>query len=87
MTKAKGNMYPNVWTHNIIKGKCPHGCTYCYMNSIAKRHNSPQKDLFFDEKALIPLGKGKTIFIGSSCDMWADDVPEEYRKKNMKSFD
>ena len=33
MTKAKGNMYEDVdWAHNVIKGNCPHGCSYCYID-------------------------------------------------------
>jgi len=35
----------------------------------------PQPELHFDEKGLkTDLGKGNTIFVGSSCDMWAEDV-------------
>lgn len=30
--ESKGNMYEFVThTWNPIKGKCSHGCTYCYM--------------------------------------------------------
>ena len=62
-------MYPWVThTWNVIKGKCPHDCSYCYM----KRY--PQPELHFDEKELrTDLGYGNTIFVGSSCDMWCLD--------------
>jgi len=68
LNKSKGNMYPFVdYTYNVIKGKCPHDCSYCYM----KRY--PQPELHFDEKELkTNLGSGNTIFVGSSCDMWAE---------------
>lgn len=73
LNKSKGNMYPWVThTWNVIKGKCPHDCSYCYM----KRY--PQAELHFDKKELkTDLGSGNFIFVGSSCDMWADAVPTE----------
>jgi protein gp37 len=38
----------------------------------------PQPELHFDEKELkTDLGSGNTIFVGSSCDMWADSIPTE----------
>jgi len=80
MTKAKGNMYTQIsHTHNIIKGKCPHQCSYCYMNSLNKRYGITPKEPYLDEKELkANLGKGNIIFIGSSCDMWAKDIPSEW---------
>uniref|UniRef100_A0A6M3JVQ0 Radical SAM superfamily protein n=1 Tax=viral metagenome TaxID=1070528 RepID=A0A6M3JVQ0_9ZZZZ len=71
LNKQKGNMYPWVThTWNVIKGKCPHDCSYCYMKGY------PQTELHFDEKELkTDLGSGNVIFVGSSCDMWADEIP------------
>ena len=70
LNKQKGNMYGFVTdTWNTVKGKCPHDCSYCYMKVF------PQNNIRFDEKELeTDLGKGKTIFIGSSTDMWADSI-------------
>ncbi len=72
LNKSKGNMYPWVThTWNAIKGKCPHDCLYCYM----KRY--PQKEIRLVESELnFDLGSGSTIFVGSSCDMWAKEVPD-----------
>lgn len=73
LNKSKGNMYN--WcnfTWNPIRGKCPHRCGYCFMKD---RDVGP---LRLDEKALADsLGSGRTIFVGSSTDMWADAVPGE----------
>jgi len=71
LNKTKGNMYPWVThTWNPIKGKCPHDCAYCYMKKWGE-----QPDLHLDEKELkTDLGKGNTIFIGSSTDMWCFEV-------------
>jgi len=68
---AKGNMYSFVtYTWNAIKGKCPHDCSYCYMKQFK------QSELHFDEKELkVDLGEGNFIFVGSSCDMWATQIP------------
>ena len=70
LNKQKGNMYGFVThTWNVIKGKCPHDCKYCYMKIF------PQGNLRFDEKELkTNLGEGNFIFVGSSCDMFADGV-------------
>ena len=71
LNKQKGNMYPWVThTYNVIKGKCPHDCSYCYM----KVYNLPE--LHLDRKELkVDLGEGNFIFVGSSCDMWAEVIP------------
>lgn len=77
LNKVRGNMY-NFCTHtwNVIKGKCPHDCEYCYMKRF------PQGDLSFDEKELkTDLGSGNYIFVGSSCDMFADAIPDEWIKR------
>ena len=70
LNKQHGNMYSfcsHTW--NVIKGKCFHDCSYCYMKRF------PQNELRFDEKELkTNLGEGNFIFIGSSCDMFAEDV-------------
>ena len=75
LNKQKGNMYGFVThTFNVIKGRCPHNCSYCYMKRWGK-----QSELHFDEKELkTDLGKGNYIFVGSSCDMWAKDIQGEW---------
>lgn len=77
MNKQKGNMYGFVThTWNPIKGKCSHDCKYCYMK-IWK-----QNLLHLVAKELNDnLGEGNFIFVGSSTDMFADDVPSEWIKK------
>lgn len=70
---SKGNMYDFVThTWNAVKGICYHDCSYCYM----KRWKN-QKPVRLDEKEFkTDLGKGNFIFVGSSCDMFAQDIPE-----------
>lgn len=74
MRESKGNMYEWVThTWNPIKGKCSHDCIYCYMKMF------PQKPIRLDERELKEdLGDGKIIFVGSSTDMFAQDVPQEW---------
>jgi hypothetical protein len=74
LNKQKGNMYPWVThTWNVVKGKCPHDCSYCYM----KIFRLPE--LHFDPKELlVDLGNGNFIFVGSSCDMWAEIIPSAW---------
>jgi len=80
LIESKGNMYTWVThTWNTIKGECPHGCTYCYMKRWGK-----QKPVRFDEKELkTDLGSGNFIFVGSSCDMWADDILDLWIRKTL----
>lgn len=83
LNKAKGNMYGFVThTWNVIKGECPHDCEYCYM-----KRWGPQKEIRFDEKEMnTDLGKDNTIFVGSSCDMWAKDIPDEWIERIMNKI-
>jgi DNA repair photolyase len=72
---SRGNMYEFV-THtvNFISGECPHLCGYCYMHRWGK-----QKPVHFNAKELkTDLGTGNFIFVGSSCDMFADAIPENW---------
>lgn len=74
LNKQAGNMYPFIThTWNPIKGKCSHDCVYCYMKRF------PLNPIRLDEKDLkTDLGTGDFIFVGSSTDMWAEDVPQAW---------
>lgn len=75
LNPSKGNMYEwitNSW--NTVKGACPHDCSYCYMHRWGAL-----KPMRFDRRELkTDLGEGNFIFVGSSCDMFADAVPMEW---------
>lgn len=75
LNKSTGNMYEFVThTWNAIKGKCLHDCSYCYM----KRWGT-QKTVRIDYKELrTDLGEKNFIFVGSSCDIFAADIPQEW---------
>jgi len=77
LNKQKGNMYGFVThTWNPIKGKCSHDCSYCYMK-VWK-----QKPIHLVEKELKDnLSQDNFIFVGSSTDMFAEDVPSEWIQK------
>ena len=81
LNQSTGNMYEFIThTWNTIKGECPHGCSYCYMKRWSK-----QPPLHFDEKELkTDLGKGNFIFVGSSCDMFAEKVPFDWVHKTLE---
>ena len=87
LTESKGNMYSWIThTWNPVKGECSHGCSYCYMKRWGK-----QKPVRFDEKELnTDLGSGNFIFVGSSCDLFANDIPDLWINrtfKHMEHFD
>jgi len=73
LNETKGNMYGFVsHTFNVIKGECPFSCQYCYMKKWGKL-----KPLRFDQNELrVNIGTGKYIFVGSSCDMFAHEIPD-----------
>ena len=79
LNESKGNMYGFVThTWNTVKGKCPHDCEYCYMKSF------PQRDIRFDRNELnTKLGENNFIFVGSSCDMFANEIPTEWIKETL----
>lgn len=83
LNKQKGNMYGFVTdTWNTVKGKCPHNCSYCYMKEYK------QKELHFDEKELkTDLGMGKFIFVGSSCDMFANTINRNWIYRTLEICD
>lgn len=75
LRESKGNMYSWVThTWNPVKGECSHDCSYCYMKRWGK-----QKPVRLDEKEIeTDLGSGNFIFVGSSCDLFAEDIPHEW---------
>jgi protein gp37 len=83
LNKSTGNMYDFIThTWNPVKGACPHGCAYCYMNKIYKRFNRTPAPLHLDEKELrADLGNNNFIFVGSSVDLFAQEVPDEWINK------
>jgi hypothetical protein len=77
---SKGNMYEFIThTWNTVKGECFHGCSYCYMHRWGK-----QNPVRFDEKELkTDLGTGNVIFVGSSCDMFAENIDSKWITKTL----
>lgn len=75
LKEAKGDMYSFVsHTWNPIKGKCGHGCGYCYMNRLGEK----AKPVRLDEKLLNDdLGTGNFIFVVTGTDMFAENVDKE----------
>lgn len=75
LNESKGQMYEWVThTWNTIKGHCPHDCSYCYMKKWGQL-----KPIRLDESELkTDLGTGNFIFVGSSCDMFANSIPYEW---------
>lgn len=73
-------MYPWVThTTSFIQGECPHNCSYCYVKRF------PVGNLRLNVKNLQDnLGRGRTIFVGSSCDMFAKGVPSEWVEKVLE---
>ncbi len=76
LNQSKGNMYEFIThTWNPIKGRCYHDCSYCYMKSIVP---NPQP-IHLDESELKGIfQRDQFIFIGSSTDDFASDVPSEW---------
>ena len=71
----RGNMYSFITaTWNTVKGSCMHDCSYCYMKRWGKLN--PTR---FDEKELkTDLGENNFLFVGSSNDLFANNIPTEW---------
>lgn len=88
LTKATGQMYDWVThCHSILRGECPHGCSYCYVKIMAQRwaavHKHHSGDLRLAEEELQVSykpgrGRTRTIFIEHLNDLWAEAVPDEW---------
>lgn len=86
LNKSKGNMYEFVThTWNAIKGECPHGCTYCYMKRWGnlRQIRLDKKEFREFDRDIKKYGEGLFIFIGSSCDMFADSIPDEWIQQTL----
>lgn len=81
LRKTKGNMYTWVThTHSHLGGECPHECTYCYMdNPRFGRHPRYSGEIRVIEKEFsVDYGKGKTIFIENTNDLFAESIHTGY---------
>lgn len=78
---SKGNMYEFIThTYNAIKGECFHDCSYCYMKRWGKLNPARCDESEFKTN----LGEGNFIFVGSSCDMFGDNIREEWILKLLE---
>lgn len=70
-------------TWNTVKGRCYHDCSYCYMKRWGRLNQTR-----FDEKELkTDLGKDNFIFVGSSNDIFANNIPEEWITRTLDYCD
>ena len=81
LNKCKGQMYSWIsHTHTHLAGKCPHGCSYCAIQAMAKRFPA-MKDKYsgplrlIEDEFNVKYGTGKTIFIENCNDLFAEEVP------------
>ena len=80
INKQKGNMYQDVKTWNGMYGICTHNCVYCYN----RLHWNKWGEMRFNENAFKKkLGSDNVWFIGSSCDMFASNIPREWIIKTL----
>ena len=89
LNKSRGNMYDFcTHTHTHIGGKCPHACSYCSVQSMAKRYPVLKAKYsgplhLIEKEFSVNYGSGKTIFIENCNDMFADDVPVPFIERIM----
>ena len=82
---VKGNMYREILGRNLthtwnpIKGRCSFDCFYCYMKKWGKL-KAPRLD---ESEFKTDLSSGNFIFAGSSIDIFAPDIPDEWVKSTM----
>lgn len=64
-------------TWNAIKGQCKHECSYCFMN----RWGNLKPVRLEESEFRTDLGKDNFIFVGSSTDDFAENIPDEWIKR------
>jgi len=78
LNPRKGDMYHFIdYTWNVVKGKCEHDCSYCYM----KKFKSSANPRFDDSEFKTDMLEHIRIFVGSSCDMFAENISSEWIKQ------
>ncbi|MCQ2245049.1 MAG: DUF5131 family protein [Bacteroidaceae bacterium] len=79
MNRSNGQMYEFVsHTWNPIKGECFHDCAYCYMKTIDHIFHRVGLIRLATDECRTNLGKGNFVFVGSSTDMWARNIPDQW---------
>jgi hypothetical protein len=79
--KSRGDMYRFVdFTWNPVQGPCQHQCKYCYVQRINHRFgkDAGQPRLYDTPLELRGNGAGKTVFVCSSCDLFASSIPDSW---------
>lgn len=67
-------------TFNIVKGICPHNCSYCYMRRHWPRMSAPRLD---ESEFRTIMGDGDFVFVGSSIDMFAAGISAQWVKRSL----
>jgi len=77
LNKQTGNMFDFIThTWNPIKGACQHDCIYCYMKRWGEgRLKAPR---FVKSELKTDLKENNIIFISSSIDIFAPDIPADW---------
>ncbi len=76
LNESKGDMYEFIThTWNPIKGKCFHDCSYCYMKIFVP---NPTLIRLVESELTGSFPESSFIFIDSSADLFAVDVPDEW---------
>jgi len=70
-------------TWNVVRGRCVHNCTYCYMHKIWDWKNTDDELRIATAELDLNLGVDKFIFVGSSTDMFAKNVPIDWIKRTL----
>jgi DNA repair photolyase len=81
--KTGSNMYQG-WidfTHNHLAGACPHACTYCSTQDLARRfpnlharYSGPPR--LVGKELAVNYGTGKTIFMENCSDLFAGGIDQ-----------
>jgi protein gp37 len=78
LNKSRGNMYPWIThMHSHLRGQCPHGCSYCYVQAHERRYHSGAfvGPLRLNDKELnVRYGEDRTIFVEHQNDLFSSGV-------------
>lgn len=82
LKKAQGNMYDWVThTHSHLAGKCPHECSYCYVQKMCRTDKYKGEPRLIESEFFEFYGNGKIIFIEHMNDLFAKGINPEWTER------
>lgn len=82
LIKSFGNKFID-YNINYINGECVYKCSYCYMN----KYQRPEIPYLDEGELNTNLGYNNTIAVCSNCDLFADNIEDEWIDRILRHLE